>query len=133
MCGETWSPFAPGRAEELRQRLAVHVLHHQHELAVLRGDVEHGHHVGVMDAPREARLVDEHGDELGILGVLPVEPLHGHHAREPRSAADPAEMHGGHPADGDLFEDDVATEHGRPVPARGRDHRQRRYDARAGS
>ena len=33
----------------------------------VRDDVERRHDVGVPDARREARLVEEHGDELGVL------------------------------------------------------------------
>ena len=67
---------------EPRERLALHVLHDEEELAVGLHDVERRHHVRVADARGEARLVEEHRDELGVLGELRVEALDRDGARE---------------------------------------------------
>ncbi len=65
------------------ERLALHVLHHEEELPLRRHDVERRDDVGVADARGEARLVEEHRDELGILRVLRVQPLDRDRPREP--------------------------------------------------
>jgi hypothetical protein len=60
------------------------------------------HDVGVLDARRQLRLVEEHGDELGVLGVLRVQALDGHGARETHRADEAPVVHGGHTAGSDL-------------------------------
>ncbi len=87
--------------DQLRQRFAVHVLHDQQQLAFERHDVEHGHHVGVTDACRETRLVDEHGDELGVPREVRVKPLDRDRTRESGQPEQSSEMHVRHPARGD--------------------------------
>ena len=46
-------------------------------------DVERLHHVRVLDARGEARLVEEHRRELGVVREVRVEPLDGDRPREP--------------------------------------------------
>jgi hypothetical protein len=58
------SPCAGG-ADEARARRPVDVLHRHVELAVLLAEVEHLHDVRVAQARADARLVDEHRDEVG--------------------------------------------------------------------
>ncbi len=69
-------------AHESRERLAVHILHHDEELALGGKDVESGHDLRVVHSGREARLVDEHRNELGVAGEVRVHPLDGHGAGE---------------------------------------------------
>jgi len=69
---------------------ALDVLHDQEELAVLLGDVERRDDVGVADVRRHPRLVEEHGDELGIFGEVRVHGLDRHLPLEaPRSLGAP--------------------------------------------
>jgi hypothetical protein len=70
------------RADETRQGLARHVIHHEKELAVRRDDVERRDHVRMANASRKAGLVQEHRHELGIGAKLRVKSLDGDRARE---------------------------------------------------
>ena len=90
------------RAKQLRERLAVDVLHDEEELAVGRDDVDRRDDVRVLDARGEARLVEEHRDELGILGELRMQPLDRDGAREADRAEQAAEVDRRHAAGGDL-------------------------------
>ena len=96
------------RLHQLGERLAGDVLHDDEDLALGRDDVERGHDVRVTDAPAEARLVEEHRDELGILRELRMQALDGDGAREADGAAEPSEVDGGHPARGELSIEHVA-------------------------
>ena len=98
------------RACQARERLALHVLHHQEDLAFGGDDVERGDDVGMTDTTGEAGLVEEHRHELRVLGVLRVQPLDGHRAREPDRAREPPEVHRRHAAGGDLPVEHVATD-----------------------
>ena len=95
-------------AREPGERLAVHVLHDEEELAVRRDDVERRDDVRVADARGEARLVEEHRDELGILRELRVQPLDRDRAREADRTEQSAEMDRGHPACGDGIVESVS-------------------------
>ena len=97
---------------QARERLARHVLHDEEELAVRRDDVERRDDVRMPDARREARLVEEHRDELGILRELRVQPLDRDRAREADRPEQPPEMDRRHAARRDLVE---AARNGRPV------------------
>ena len=59
-----------GGADEARARRAVDVLHRHVELAVLLAEVEHLDDVRVAEAGADARLVDEHRDEVRVAGEL---------------------------------------------------------------
>ena len=67
MRGGNALPLLARRANEARERLALDVVHDEEELALVGDDVERRHDVRVLDARGEARLVEEHRDELGIL------------------------------------------------------------------
>src|SRR6185312_9447707 len=94
-----------------RQRLPVHVLHHQEDLGPVLHHVDHGDHVGVADPRRDPGLVEEHRRDLGIARVLGVQPLEHHRPREPRGPEQPAEVDGRHPSGGDDVEHRVPTDH----------------------
>ena len=70
-------PLAPlmHHGEELRQRLPVNVLHVEEDLALRLDDVERLYDMGVLNPGREAGLVEEHFDELGIPRDMRMEPL----------------------------------------------------------
>src|ERR1700734_1862772 len=80
-----WSPWSEptmiaaslshGARGEAPERLAVHVLHDEADLIFGLDDVDLGHDVGVPDARRETRLVEEHPHELGLSSEVRVEPL----------------------------------------------------------
>ena len=57
------------RTQQAQQVLALDVLHDDEELAVLLAELVDLHDVGVREARRDLRLVDEHVDELRILVV----------------------------------------------------------------
>ena len=71
-----------------------------------------GDDVGVTDARREPRLVEEHRDELGVLRELRVQPLDGDGTREAHRTEQAPEVHGGHAARGDLVVERVAPDEG---------------------
>ena len=54
-------------AQQPREVLSLHVLHHQEDLALGGDYVQGGHHVRAPDPRGDARFVEEHGDELRIL------------------------------------------------------------------
>ena len=88
----------------------MHVLHDEEELAVGGDDVERRHDVRVPDARGEARLVEEHRDELGILGELRVEALDRDRAREADRTEQPPEVDRRHAAGGDLVVERIAPD-----------------------
>ena len=84
------------QAKEARERLAVHVLHHQKKLAVGVHDIERLHDVGVLDARREPCLVEKHGDKIGISAQLAVQALDGDSPRKAARSHEPTQVHGRH-------------------------------------
>ena len=98
-------------AEQARERLALHVLHDEKELAFEGDDVERADDVGMTDAGRDARLVEEHRDEVGLLGELGMEPLDGDGPREADGPEEAPDVHGGHAAGRDLVMERVAADH----------------------
>ena len=89
-------------ANEPRERLACDVLHDEEQLAVVGDDVERGDDVRVPDARREPRLLEEHRDELGVLGEVRMQALDRDRAREADGPEQAREMDCGHTAGGDL-------------------------------
>jgi hypothetical protein len=83
------------------QRLAGDVLEDLEEVALVLEDVERGDHVGVTDARRDARLVEEHGDEGRLRGQLGPELLDGQEPPRGGPAHRASDVHGGHPAIGE--------------------------------
>jgi hypothetical protein len=83
-------------AENARERRAVHVLHDDEELAVLRDDIERLDDVGVPYARHEARLVEEHGEEVRVARERLMEPLDRDRAHEARGAHLPPDVDGRH-------------------------------------
>ena len=72
---------APARAGELHQGLevcAIHILHDDEVGFAGAADIEDRDDVGVAEREREAGLVKEHVDELGVRGELREHPLDGH-------------------------------------------------------
>jgi hypothetical protein len=59
--------------DEPRETFPLQVFHDQEHLARHVHHVERSHYVGVLDARREPRFVEEHRDELGIFRVLRVQ------------------------------------------------------------
>ena len=97
-------------AQQRVQRLAVDVVHDEEQLALGGDHVEHRHDVRVLDARREASLVEEHRDELRVARELRVEALDRHRPREPGRASEPAQMDGRHPAMRDLLEENITPD-----------------------
>ena len=79
----------PHCPEQPRERLPGDVLHDDEELAFSRDHVERGDHVRMANARCEPRLVQEHGDELRVLGERGVQPLDGHGSREADRSEEP--------------------------------------------
>ncbi len=100
------------RAQELVERDPVHVLLHQDDLGAGVDHVEHRDHVGVVHLGGDARLVEEHGQEVGVLGELRVQPLDGHHPAEPLRAEEARQVDGGHAPARDGRVQDVTTDDG---------------------
>ena len=89
------------------------VVHDEKDLLLLRHHIERGHDVGVADACGHPRLVEKHGDEVGVLRELRVQALDGDGAREPFGPEQPAIVHRGHPPGCDLIVDRILAEDAR--------------------
>ena len=94
-------------AQQLTERFTMDVVHDDVQLALGRHDVERGQGVGVANARRNARFVQEHGRELFVLGELRMQALDGDGAREASRPHQPPEVHGRHAACGDLVVDPI--------------------------
>ncbi len=91
---------APGgrRADQAGPRRAVDVLHRHVEFAVLLSEVEDLDDVRVAEVGADARLVDEHRDEVGIARVLGKDAFDGDDFLEAVRALAAREVHLRHPA-----------------------------------
>ena len=97
-------------AAEASQALPFDVFEHQVVTRFALPYVEDGHDVGVMNARREARLVQKHRDEFLLLREVRVEPLDGDETAEPPRPRDAREVHRPHATSGDLRDQLVAVE-----------------------
>ena len=95
---------------DLEQVLAPDVLHRDEVRVVDAAELEDLADVGVVELARDLRLIDEHLDEVGVLGHRRQDPLD----REDLLEAFDAEGLGledlGHAADADAFEQQVFPE-----------------------
>ena len=73
-------------------------------------DVDRGDDVGVPDPRRDARLVQEHEGEVGLAREVWVCALDRDRSGEAGRADQAREVHGRHPAGGDLSVDGVAPD-----------------------
>ena len=87
----------------------MNVLHDEEELAVGRDHIERRRDVGVANARRDARFVQEHRDELVLAREVRVEALDRHEAREAPGAERAPEVHRRHATRRDLVVDRVAA------------------------
>ncbi len=106
--------------EQLAHVAAGDVLHGDVEVLVVLAELEDLHDVRVRELHRDARLVDEHGDELGVLAHGGEDFLDGEQALEPLHAKGLGDEHLGHSADGDPLEEQVFPELGRMAHGDGR-------------
>src|SRR5262245_12453517 len=65
------------KLEQVAERNAVHVLLDEDDLVALVDDVEHRNDVRMMNPRRNASLIVEHLDELGVVGKMRMESLRG--------------------------------------------------------
>ena len=72
---ESALPLAERAALDAVKRLPVEVLHRDEVLAVVDVDLVRLDDVRVVESRRDARLVDEHRDEVGVLDEVRTEPL----------------------------------------------------------
>lgn len=105
-----WRLGLAGGSQDREERLAVHVVHDEKELAFGCDDVENGDDVRVLDARREPSLVEEHRDELGVACELRVQSLDRDGAREAGRAVETTEMNGRHAPVTNLSEQEVAAD-----------------------
>src|SRR5262249_11295995 len=91
------------------QRLAMHVVHHEEELALLAKHVVCGDHTRVLDPRGQPRLVEEHRDELGVRREILVQTLDGDGSGETHIGYESPEMNGGHSARRDWLVERIAT------------------------
>ena len=85
-----------GARHQVADRVALDVLHHEVVLLVLDADLEDRNDVRVVEAGREARLVEEHLDEVLLLGEVRVQPFDRDETLETRDADEAREVDGGH-------------------------------------
>ena len=67
----------------------------------------------------DARLVEEHLDELALAGQVRMDALDGHQAAEAVGPVEAAEVHGGHAPVGDLGTETIGAEPSRPYQTAG--------------
>src|SRR5688572_30146532 len=87
----------------------MHVLHHQEVQALLLAQLFHAHHVRVLDARAEQRLVHEEADEHFVAGEVRMDDLDGDVLREPSRPNSTAEIQRTHAARFELCEDLVVA------------------------
>ena len=107
------SAARPRGVEQHVERHPVHELLHEHDLAARGDDVEHGDHVAVLEPRGDARLVEEHRDEVRILRELGVQSLGGDDPREALVAHESREVNGRHAAARDRLVQRVPADDGR--------------------
>jgi hypothetical protein len=78
--------------EDVRQREAAHVLHHDVVAALVLDEVEHLHHVLVIEPDADERLLEQVDD----VAALRAEHLHDHRLLEPGGAVRGREIHVSH-------------------------------------
>ncbi len=83
MCRRHHRPVEHAARDDLRERVALDVFHHDVVPGVGHPDLEDRDDVRVMDQRREPRLVEEHLDELLLIREMRVEPLDGDEPLEP--------------------------------------------------
>ena len=104
------APPLAGGAGEPRQRLTLNEVHDEEDLVLEDHHVGGLHDVRVPNTRCQARFVDEHRDELGVLQELLVKALDGDGAREPNRPDEPAVMHASHAPGGNLVVDGVSAD-----------------------
>ncbi len=100
------------RLHELAQVRAEHVLHREERRLAVRADVVDLGDVRVRERRREARLVEEHAQQLGLEGVLRQDALDDDELLETfdADAGQPREVDLGHAPDGEPPDELVAAE-----------------------
>ena len=99
--------------DELPERRAFDVVHHELEGVAVHLDVAHVDHVGVMHARGDTRLGEQGLAVGGILDEVRVRALDGDDLPEAQRAAGGADEDRGHAAGGELHQRLVAGTHGR--------------------
>ncbi len=97
-----------GAREKARQRVPLDVFHHEVVAAVGRAHFEDGHDVRMMDRCGQARLVEEHLDELLFAGQVRVQSFDRDETLEAADAEDTSQKHSGH-ATGREFGDQLVA------------------------
>ena len=82
---------------DLLERRTIDVVHDDEQRVRRLLDVDRGHHVGVPDPRREPGFVEEHPDEVRVVGDVGVHQLERHQTLEAALTDHTAEVHGGHP------------------------------------
>ena len=106
--GQPFALVAPPFEQRL-QVDPVHVLHHDEVGVVGVPDVEHLDDVGVLQAQRQARLVEKHRHELLVLGQSREHPLDGDVLPEPLHRLGDALEDLGHAAGGHALGDAISA------------------------
>jgi len=86
------------------------VLHGDEVAVLVLAELDHLHDVRVRQLRGDARLVDEHLDELGVLAHGGEDPLDGEQALEPSGAEGLGRIDLGHPAHGDALQQQILAE-----------------------
>ncbi len=115
------------RARERRQAGAVHVVHHQEDLAFVFSDFVDGNDVGVLDQRRDLRFFDELRDQLAVGSVVRVQHLDRDLLREPARPLGASEVDARHAAFAERRADGVAPQALRRGQSGSSDHRAGKY------
>ena len=102
-----------GAAPQRREILAVDVLHRQVIGVTVAAEVVDVNDVRMVERGGDLRLVEEHVDEVGLLGEVRQDALDRDALGEPFGAWSAGEKDLGHPADGESLKELVSTYCGR--------------------
>ncbi len=92
------------------ERLPLEVLHREEEATPLAADLDRLHDVRVAEPRREPRLLEEHGEELLVLGEAGPQHLDDHQFAETGGALGDAEINVPHAAVRELGDQPVAAD-----------------------
>jgi hypothetical protein len=112
-------PLVGERAQQVRERDAVHVLHREEVRPAIFAELLDVHDVRVRDANGEVRFVDEHPPELRRLVQVRVNHLDGDVSREPRRAETLGQVERRHASGPETLDDLVVPD---PIPSPERRH-----------
>ena len=101
--------FRPQSAHEARDAFALEVLHDHEQLARVTSQLVHMHHVAVLNARHDARLVEKHVDETARPRQMRQDAFEHNRSLEAARTHQTAQQDFGHATGGEVPHDLIAT------------------------